>query len=286
MSNSSAVVFPNVGSHAWLHRQERSQQVRLGDHGGYPLPKPTQALTLKIQQRLGFNSEPRAFWYPAKNGEPDQLEWGDLGVFAPLGPLPEHLTESLLQDAGGARVHRLVSELLQRLAQLYYRSWAQLRPECEIGRSDDRFTGLLGVLAGESGTRVAQLPNHRPPLHQLPQLALAIFGIVVRIEHPSVTRLQQSAPSALGTARLGYARLGQHLAVFGLGDMRLWMTPKCAADFFAWSDHRHAYRQRFEQFLRQFLPVGARCDIRVQTPIDMPQAQLSQSALGRSCLAK
>lgn len=284
MSNSDTV-FPNVGTHAWLHRLERNQGVRLGDSGGYPLPKPEHAFAVQIEQRLGFNSEPRAMWCPAKNAAPPKLTWGDFGVFAPLGPLPEHLTETLLQAAGGARLRQLVNGLLQRLAHLYYRSWAQLRPECEIGRPDDRFTELLGVLAGAPGTNVPQLPSHQPPVHQLPQLAWAIFGISVRVERSAVTRLAQPKPPTLGAARLGHDRLGRHVVVFGLGGMRLWIRPQSAADFAAWSDHRHTHRQRFGQFVRQFLPVGAHCDIRVQTPADMPKAHLGRSPLGRSCLA-
>jgi predicted component of type VI protein secretion system len=285
MSNSGTA-FPNVGTHAWLHRLERSQGVRLGDWGSYPLSKPANAFAVQIDQRLGFNSEPRAFWYPANDRHPPKLEWNDLGIFAPLGPLPEHLTETLLQSQGGARLHQLVNSLLQRLTHLYYRAWAQLRPECEMGRPDDRFTALLGLMAGSEGPSIPQLPSHQPPVHQLPQLAFVLFGISVHMERGMVTRRSQPNPPPLGSARLGHARLGLHVPTFGLGSMRLWIRPQNAADFAAWSNHRHTHRQRFEQFVRQFLPVGAYCDIRVQTPLDMPVAHLNSSALGQTCLSR
>jgi predicted component of type VI protein secretion system len=281
---SDAIMFPNKGSHARLHSFERHRQLRLGEALGYPLPRPVQTHPVRIMQSFGFACEPRARWWDGTREQPPVMEWGDFGVFAPLGPLPEHYSESAMQaHAGGCeRLQHFVADITQRLAHLYYRGWAQLRPECEAGRPDDRFAELLAALSGAPSARLPYLAWHRPTLAQLPRLALAHCGVSVRVEHPSMSRLENVDALRLGQAHLGRGHLGRHITVFGSRNICLWIEFDSGQQYLAWRVHNHAQRQHFEQLVLDCLPPGGSYQLRFLPPADLPGPNLGCARLGRT----
>jgi predicted component of type VI protein secretion system len=279
---SRVTLFPNVGSHAWLHRFERAHGLRIGDLGRYPLPEPVQAFPVRIEQRFGFSSEPRARWDESEHESVPTLEWSDFGVFAPLGLLPDHFTESTLHAAGGKRLRRFVADLTQRLAHFYYRSWAHLRPECEAGRADDRFADLLAALAGTPGASVPHLSWHRPNLQQLPRLGESIYGISVSIERYSISRVRHMESVSLGVHQLSRGRLGQYVRLFGAGFVRILVRPRHVTQFLSWRKPDHDQRRQFERLVEDCLPIGNRYELRVLASSDLALAYLGASRLGQS----
>ena len=282
--SSTRAVLPNFGALAWLHRFERSQGLRLGDSAGYPLPPPVQALPVRLEQHFGFASEPRAIWTDDQAGTTPLLQSSDFGVFAPVGVMPEHFTESVLHAQAGRPMRCLITDLTQRLAHLHYRSWSQLRPECESGRADNRFAQMLVALGGSDKSGTPHLCGHRPSLTLLPTLAASMFDVSVQVRCNAVSKVPHDNGFRLGCGSLNQAQLGSHGEAFGYGMTSLNVQLRTTSQLPTWRNTQHPTRLRFEQLVRHCTPVKSELDVRLQPPIDIPPIRLGCFGLGRSCL--
>lgn len=149
-----------------LRRLERGGR-RFGC-GGRPEDEPAR---LGQQVRLAFAVQDVAHFRPASGTAPAQVRVAALGLLGPEGPMPLHLTRWVFDRLsqrwfaeGAAEAVRDTTfvdfaDLLQhRLIGLYYRAWADLRPEVQVERAaGGRVAGLLGALAGIG------LPGTRSP---------------------------------------------------------------------------------------------------------------------------
>ena len=89
---------------------------------------------------------------PDRAGDPVELFVQFMGLFGPNGPLPLATTGEAHQwihrrnDPAFARFADIFSE---RFVQLFYRAWADARPEVQMDRpSEDRFRAWTGALIG------------------------------------------------------------------------------------------------------------------------------------------
>lgn len=161
-----------------------------------------------------------------------------LGMLGPQGALPYATTEEaygwLL--AGNDSFPRFLSVLENRFLQLFFRSWADVRPQAQFDRSDDRFADYVGSAIG-----IGSAPYRRRD--GVPDRAKLGFAGLIGAQVRSAARLQAYLAGLFGIAveveqfvgswlafdpadrsRLGQAnaRLGQDLllgsAVFTIED--------------------------------------------------------------------
>lgn len=82
-----------------------------------------------------------------------------LGLFGPMGALPLHLTEyarSRAQHAGDPALARFADVFHHRALLLFFRAWAQARPEVHRDRpADDAYARWLASLYGQGGAAFA-----------------------------------------------------------------------------------------------------------------------------------
>lgn len=83
-----------------------------------------------------------------------------LGLFGPMGPLPLHLTEYVRErerQHGDPTLARFADLFHHRALLLFFRAWAQSRPEVHHDRPwDDDFARWLSSLFGQGGPDFAQ----------------------------------------------------------------------------------------------------------------------------------
>lgn len=83
-----------------------------------------------------------------------------LGLFGPMGALPLHLTDhirSRAQHAGDPAPARFADVFHHRALLLFFRAWAQARPEVHHDRpEDDAYARWLASLYGQGGAAFAQ----------------------------------------------------------------------------------------------------------------------------------
>ncbi|MCA0174827.1 MAG: type VI secretion system baseplate subunit TssG [Proteobacteria bacterium] len=83
-----------------------------------------------------------------------------LGLFGPMGALPLHLTEyarSRAQHAGDPTLARFADVFHHRALLLFFRAWAQARPEVHHDRpADDAHARWLASLYGQGGSAFVQ----------------------------------------------------------------------------------------------------------------------------------
>ncbi|PYM16230.1 MAG: type VI secretion system baseplate subunit TssG [Candidatus Rokuibacteriota bacterium] len=134
-------------------------------------------------------------------GLPPRLEQRFFGLLGPNGPLPLHITEyareRLLHNADRTFA-RFLDLLHHRLALMFYRAWAQVRPTVQHDRPDaDGFALYVGSLAGygSPGTRgrdtvsdhakrffVGHLARSAKNAEGLASMLEGYFGLRVRVE--------------------------------------------------------------------------------------------------------
>ena len=89
---------------------------------------------------------------PVSRGLPDKLAVLLFGLFGSGGPLPLHLTLHAMdrrRQAGDDTFIDFCDLLQHRLIALFYRAWADARPQVQHDRPDqDRFRLYVGALAG------------------------------------------------------------------------------------------------------------------------------------------
>lgn len=271
-------LLPARAVDAWL----RTLEGRTGRRIGTESPA---ASGLRLRQRPGFDEEPRAFWHDAGPHGPAELVSGHYGLLAPAGPMPDGLTEAVLHAPDGAEVAAFLDMLVQRLAQLHYRAWARLRPECEARHADDRFLQLLQLLAG-GDFFAPHLSSAPPAADALPALAHRLFGLAVQVRRPAVAWQPNPQPIALRQVRLGRQRIGRRVPLGGAqhGSVQLEVLARDAAQYGGLRQPEDGRLRGLLALARQCLGAHATVQLRVVPPRPWPAARLGRSALGRSRL--
>ena len=85
-------------------------------------------------------------------GRPRRLIQRFFGLFGPNGPLPLHLTEfarDRVRDRGDVTFARFLDVFHHRMASMFYRAWARVRPTVSLDRPEsDRFGDYVGSFFG------------------------------------------------------------------------------------------------------------------------------------------
>ena len=113
---------------------------------------PEERLRLGQEPRLAFPTGSLAGYAPRAGGLPPKLAVLLFGLFGSNGPLPLHLTLHALdrrRQAGDETFIDFCDLLQHRLIALFYRAWADARPQVQHDRpGQDRFKLYVGALAG------------------------------------------------------------------------------------------------------------------------------------------
>jgi type VI secretion system protein ImpH len=111
-----------------------------------------EAVRLGEDPSLAFAPSTLSSFTPGQDGRPPRLGVAFFGAFGPNGPLPLHLTEyahQRLHNHADPTFARFVDVFHHRLLGLFYRAWADARPEVSHDRPEsDRFVGYVGALLG------------------------------------------------------------------------------------------------------------------------------------------
>ncbi len=110
-----------------------------------------EALRLSQKPQLNFPTSSLSRFEAAHGGKPARLEVLLIGLFGPNGPLPLHLTTHAIErrDRHADRSFLDFCSFLQhRLLALYYRAWADARPQ----NDGDRFRDFVAALCGHGLT--------------------------------------------------------------------------------------------------------------------------------------
>ena len=141
-----------------LLRQLEDDGARFGRAGG-PDREPAR---LGQVPRLSFAVSDLTELRPGEPGSPPFVGVNVLGLIGPEGPMPLHLTRWIMQrlshrwfagDASGATSDTsfidFLNMLQHRMMALYWRSWAEARPDVHIAHGDGgRIMALMRSLAG------------------------------------------------------------------------------------------------------------------------------------------
>jgi type VI secretion system protein ImpH len=141
-----------------LLRRLETDGLRFGRAGG-PDREPAR---LGQSVRLSFATRDVAGARAGKPGQPPRVDVNVLGLLGPEGPMPLHLTRWVMarmsnrwfagegEDAASDTTFLdLVNMLQHRHIALYWRAWAEARPEVQIAHgTGGRITALLRTLAG------------------------------------------------------------------------------------------------------------------------------------------
>lgn len=281
--NVSVTYLPNTSSHAWLMQLERSNQQSIGPLV-YPLPQAKKAFAVRIEQFVGFAFEPRAR-FEHTGASPPLLTWNDIGVFAPLGPLPLHTTEDMLSASRTQVLASFVSAITQRLFHIYYQSWVSLRPEHERAMPFDRFQQLLQVMSGShSIAQASHLAAHKPTLTQLPLLVARHMRLKIEVRRKPWIRISNDQACRLGRSKIGSSILGTHVCVAGNGDVHVAAYPRSAKDFLELRSRTSARRKELDRILNLCIGDGTPISIEIYTPAENWQGKLGKARLGETKL--
>ena len=128
--------------------------------GNAPAGEPAR---IGQSMRLSFATQDNAGFVPASEGMPARVETMTIGLMGPDAPMPLHLTRWALDRLSNrwfaGDTHGVTSDtsfvdfcnmLQHRAISLYYRAWADTRPEVQIER--DRKARLIQMLMALSGS--------------------------------------------------------------------------------------------------------------------------------------
>ena len=294
-----------------LLRQLETAELRFGRAGG----AGREPARLGQIARMAFAASDVAEVTPGAAGSPPQIGVNVLGLIGPEGPMPLHMTRWIMQrlsnrwfagDSQGASADTsfldFVNMLQHRMIALYWRAWADARPEVHIAHGDGgRVTAMMRSLAGLGlpGTTTGDVRLDGAKLRHATSLAL---------EARSPERLTAFLETVLGvpvalTEYLGVwidlpehlqSRLGMQHAGLGTGAVvggrvfdrqahaELRVGPLTLAEFTAFLDDTAA-RDR----LRQALVFAAGKDIAfglrlILAADEVPAARLGSCQLGRT----
>ncbi|WP_372835316.1 type VI secretion system baseplate subunit TssG [Puniceibacterium confluentis] len=294
-----------------LLRRLETAELRFGRAGG----AGREPARLGQTARQSFAASDVAGMVPGDADRPPQIGVNVLGLIGPEGPMPLHMTRWILErlsnrwfagDTGGATADTsfldFINLLQHRMIGLYWRAWADARPEVHIAHGDGgRVTAMMRALAGLGlpGTTSDDIRLDGAKLRHATSLALearsperlcafleSVLAVPVALaEYVGVwIELPQHLQSRLG---LQHAGLGTGAVVGGRvfdrqAHAELRLGPLTLAQFNAFLDDSAA-RDR----LRQALVFAAGKDIAfglrlVLAAAEVPQARLGHCQLGRT----
>ena len=170
-----------------LLRRLETPAARFGRAGG----AETEPARLGQAPSLAFAAADVAEFSAGQDGAPDRVALNILGLIGPSGPMPLHLTRWVIErlsnrwfagqsanSTSDTAFLDFVNVLQHRLMALYWRAWADARPEVEFAHGASGQTpALLDTLAGAglpgsggAGERAAVKRRHAT------SLALAAYG--------------------------------------------------------------------------------------------------------------
>lgn len=291
-----------------LLRRLESDGARFGRSG----PDPAR---LGQEARQSFAASDVAGFVPASGDTPARVSVNVLGLIGPEGPMPLHMTRWIIQrlsnrwfsgEGQGASADTAFldfANLLQhRMIALYWRAWADARPEIHVAHGDgERITAMLRALAGiglpGEMTGDARLDGakllHATSLAQqvqgpqrLTQFLETVLGVPVRIEEwkghwidipaPLQTRLGADH-CGLGTGAVAGARTfdRQSRAELRLGPLNLAAFETLIDD--------DAARARLRDAILFAMGREIVFDVRLVLRADaVPRARLGACRLGRT----
>ncbi len=294
-----------------LLRQLETEGLRFGRAGG----AKREPARLGQNIRLAFATSDVAQLELHEDGRPPSVSVNVLGLLGPEGPMPLHITRWTMQrlsnrwfaggDSGATADTSFVDfvNLLQhRLMALYWRAWADARPDIQVAHGEGgRISALARSLAGVGlpETRTGDNRIDGPKLHHATSLAQeahsperltsyleSVIGVPVRLEEFVGAWIE--IPDHLQT-RLGgqFAGLGTEAVAGGRvfdrqSRAELRVGPLTQAEFIAflddperWDRLRHAVifasGKDLEFSLRLVLAAG-----------EAPAAKLGEARLGRT----
>lgn len=119
---------------------------------GYAARPRDESIRIGQQPTMGFAPSPLASFAPIDGQQRWRLITHFFGMFGANGILPLHLTEFAYERIHRHRDHSFVAfvDLFHhRLAELFYRAWADAQPTVQHDRPDhDRFAKYVGSLCG------------------------------------------------------------------------------------------------------------------------------------------
>lgn len=163
MADDARQSLPDLGSSAagfdffeLLRRLERDG-MRFG-HSGRPDREPAR---LGQHVRLAFATRDVVDYRPPTEAAPARVTVANLGLLGPEGPLPLHLTRWVLdrlsqrwfagdqaRETSDTTFVDFANTLQHRLIALYFRAWADARPEVHVERRGGRIQSMLGAMSG------------------------------------------------------------------------------------------------------------------------------------------
>jgi len=259
-----------------LLRQLEGDGLRFGRAGG-PEREPAR---LGQVARLDFAASDVAAMEAGAEGDPPFVGVNVLGLIGPEGPMPLHMTRWIMQrlsnrwfagDATGATSDTSFIDFLNmiqhRMLALYWRSWAEARPDVHIAHGDGgRIIGLMRALAGiglpgtwgqNEGLDGAKLHHATSLAHHVknperltsfletvvgvPVTLDEFIGVWVRLPDHLQTRLG-AAHCGLGTGAVAGGRVfdRQSHAELRLGPLTFAQFTTFLDDPAAWARLRHA----------------------------------------------
>ena len=197
---------------------------------GYDHPPEQEVARFRPHESLKFPaSQIHSIVPPAGEGEPETLEVTFFGLTGPVGTLPQHYTEIIIERLG--RKDRTLRDFLalfdHRLVSLFYRAWEKYRYWLATERTMVR--ELEAEAAGPEAQRSFVI-NERPRLDLFSQILLDFAGLgnpAVRYGLRNRRNLQPRTAIEDQTYRFYSGLLAQrHRSAVGLEGM--------LADFFGW----------------------------------------------------
>ena len=281
---------------------------RSGDAGREPA-------RLGQSARMSFATSDLAAVTPARGAHPAQVTVNVLGLIGPEGPMPLHMTRWILQrlsnrwfsgESEGVTADtsflEFVNLLQHRMMALYWRAWADTRPEIHIAHGDGaRITAMLRALAGiglpgemtgdrrldgsklHHATSLAQevrsperLARFLETVLEMPVSIDEFSGHWIEIPEPLQTRVGQQY-CGLGTGAVVGARSydRQSRAEIRLGPLTLTQFTTFLDDAGTWDRLRHAVVFAMGRDLDFGLRLVLRAD-------EVPGARIGTGRLGQT----
>ncbi len=297
----------SMGFFELLRRLERDD-ARFGRSGG-PLREPAR---LGQRARLTFGTRDVAGFHP---GTPPKVDVEVLGLLGPEGAMPLHLTRWVLSrlserwftegsDAASDTTFLDFCNLLQhRMMALYWRGWADARPEVQIEHGPaGRVQALVEALAGTAlpGTKpkvpdlqtrlklrhatalgrqvssVERLTAYLTDVLEAPVTLVEFLGTWTEIPHRLQSRLGQQHAQLSRSAVVGARSFQrQTLVELRIGPLSLSRFTEFLADSELTARLRHAILHVMGREMEFNLRL-------VMAKEDIPDTRLGQSQLGRT----
>ncbi len=294
-----------------LLRQLETEELRFGRAGG----AAQEPARLGQSARMSFAASDVAGMTLGKGSSKPQIAVNVLGLIGPEGPMPLHMTRWIMArlsnrwfagDSSGALADTsfldFINLLQHRLIALYWRAWADARPEINIAHADGgRVTATMRALAGQGmpGTTTGDIRLDGAKLRHATSLAMearnperltafleTVLGVPVQlsefvglwIEIPEHLQSRVGLQHAgLGVGATVGARVfdRQSHAELRLGPLSLQQFTDFLDDPDAWDRLRHALVFAAGKELN----FGLRL---VLAPGEVPPAQLGACRLGRT----